>query len=116
MAWCDLTIPNATATRDFYASVVGWKPVGLEMDGYEDYCMNRPSDGQTVAGICHRQGPNSDISPVWLVYFTVADIDASLKAVTEGGGKVLRPTVEMGGGKMAVIQDPAGAICALFQS
>lgn len=116
MAWCDLTIPNAAETRDFYASVIGWKPTGVDMDGYQDYCMNRPEDGHTVAGICHRQGPNSDIPPVWLVYFTVADIEASLKAVLDGGGKVIRPTVDMGGGKMAIIQDPAGAICAVYQS
>jgi hypothetical protein len=116
MAWCDLTVPNATETRDFYAAVVGWKPTGLEMEGYEDYCMNRPEDGQTAAGICHRQGPNADLPPVWLVYFTVSDLQASLESVLSKGGKIVRPAKEMGGGKMAVIQDPSGAICALFQT
>lgn len=115
IAWCDLSVPNATAVRDFYSAVVGWTSTGFEMEGYEDYCMNRPSDGQTVAGICHQRGPNADIPVAWLVYITVPDLAKSLQEVVTRGGTVVRPAKEAGGGSMAIVRDPAGAIFALYQ-
>ena len=65
--WVDLTVPKAGTVRDFYAEVVGWKPAEVGMDGYTDYCMNRPTDGQTVAGVCHQRGTNADLPSVWLI-------------------------------------------------
>ena len=71
---------------------------------------------QCVAGICHARGGNADFPPHWIVYFNVDDIDASVAHVTEGGGQVLVGPKSMGGGRYCVIQDPAGAVCALWQS
>ena len=115
----DLTVEDAGAVRDFYSAVVGWEPQDISMGDYADYCMAPPrttrNANQPVAGICHRRGPNADLPPVWLVYVTVADIVASLEQVTALGGKVLSQTRSSSGGHYAVIQDPAGAICALYQ-
>ena len=113
--WTDLTVPDAGRVRDFYAAVVGWKHESLDMGGYDDFCMNTPADGQTVAGICHARGENAGLPPVWLVYINVANLAASLTQVRELGGEVLTAIREMGGGRMAVIRDPAGAVAALFQ-
>lgn len=115
IAWTDLTVSDATQVRDFYAAVVGWQFTPLDMGGYADYCMNRPGDGQTVAGICHARGDNAKLPPQWLVYINVADLDTSLAKTTKLGGRVIAPAREMGGGRMAVVQDPAGAVAALFQ-
>jgi predicted enzyme related to lactoylglutathione lyase len=115
----DLTVEDAGAVRDFYAAVVGWEPQPISMGDYADYCMAPPKvnklDSQPVAGICHKRGPNADLPPVWLVYLTVPDIAASLANVQALGGKVLAQTRSSSGGYYAVIQDPAGAICALYQ-
>ena len=114
--WCDLTVPDAGAIRDFYAEVVGWTSTGLDMGGYEDYCMNEPGEGQTVAGICHARGANAGLPALWLVYITVDDCDLAAARAVERGGKVLRPAGAMGPqGRYCVIQDPAGAVCALYQ-
>ena len=115
ISWTDLTVPNATVVRDFYAAVAGWTASPVEMDGYDDYSMNTPS-GTTVAGICHARGSNAGLPAQWLVYITVANLDESLKQCRELGGRVIAPPRDMGGsGRMAVIQDPAGAVAALFQ-
>src|SRR5262245_16634779 len=89
--WTDLTVPDAKRVRDFYAAVVGWTHEALDMDGYDDYCMNRPDDGQTVAGICHARGENTSLPPVWLVYINVANVEASCVQVKALGGDVLTP-------------------------
>ena len=45
IAWCDLTVPDAEAVRDFYHHVVGWQVAEVDMGGYADYCMNEPATG-----------------------------------------------------------------------
>lgn len=116
IGWIDLTVSDATAVRDFYQSVTGWTPSPVEMGGYQDFCMLPPGEGQPVAGICHARGQNIGLPPVWLVYITVDDLDQSIRRCEELGGKVVRPTTDMGAsGRFCVISDPAGASCALFE-
>ena len=115
ISWADLTVPNAEHVKDFYAAVVGWTHSSVEMDGYSDYCMNKPADVETVTGICHAKGANAGLPAQWLLYVNVADLDKSIAACTANGGTVLQAPRNAGGGKMAVIQDPAGACMALFE-
>jgi len=116
IGWVDLTIPEAGRVRDFYSKVVGWTVASVDMGGYEDYCMNHPETGTTVAGICHARGTNLGIPPQWLVYITVPDMAKAMAAVKANGGEILRePTGGGGAGSMCVIRDPAGAVAALFQ-
>ena len=116
ISWMDLTVPRAEDVCRFYEQVAGWTSTPLDMGGYSDYCMNAPQTGKTVAGICHARGENANLPAQWLIYITVADLEASLKQCTLLGGKVLCPARDMGeSGIMAVIQDPAGAVAALFQ-
>lgn len=115
MGWFDLTVPNADAVRDFYRAVVGWGVQECEMEGYSDYVMTLPGNGKGVSGVCWARGANTGLPPVWLIYVTVADIDASIASVLELGGKVLVGPKNMGAARYCVIQDPAGASLALYQ-
>ncbi len=115
ISWTDLTVKDAEGVKAFYEGVVGWKSEGLSMGDYEDFCMQRPADGQTVAGICHAKGVNAKIPPAWLIYITVDDINASVAKVKELGGEVLDGPRSAGGGTMCVIRDPAGAVAGLYQ-
>lgn len=116
MMWCDLTVVDAEAIRDFYSEVVGWTAQPLDMGGYSDYVMMQPGTEEGVAGICHKRGPNAEIPSQWLVYFTVADLDVAIQNCTARGGHVVVGPREMGESRYAIISDPAGAVCALFQS
>ena len=115
ITWCDLTVENAPAVRGFYEKVIGWNSEAMDMGGYEDFGMNLPSNGKTVAGICHARGANAGLPPQWLIYLTVADLGASLKACRKLGGKVVAGPRPLSGGRMAVISDPSGAVAALFE-
>lgn len=114
MMWFDLTVDNAETVRDFYQQVVGWKPEAVDMGDYQDFNM-KSEDGQTAAGICHRRGDNQGQPPQWMIYITVADLDQSLAACQAHGGQILVPIRGGGGSRFAVIQDPAGAVCTLFE-
>lgn len=117
IGWRDLTVPDAEGVRDFYEQVVGWCHEPVDMGEYSDFSMLTPSTGDCVAGICHARGGNAGLPAQWLIYIFVDDLDASLAACTEKGGGVLSGPTGMGGqGRYAVIQDPAGAVCALFEA
>ena len=114
--WVDLTVDNAEQVRDFYQQVVGWGSVPFSMGDYEDYCMTPPGSEQPVAGVCHARGNNAGLPPQWLMYITVEDLDKSLDQCSSLGGSVLAGPKQAGPeGRFAVIKDPAGAVCALYQ-
>ncbi|MCA8974366.1 MAG: VOC family protein [Planctomycetes bacterium] len=117
IAWVDLTIADASATRDFYRQVVGWtvEDVAMEDAGerYADYCMLSP-DGSSVAGVCHARGANLGIPPAWMLYLPVGDLAESIDRVREEGGTVIRESRGADGAYAhAVIQDPVGACLTL---
>lgn len=111
--WIDLTVDNASEIRDFYQAVVGFGSEPLSMGAYDDYVMT-DGDGTVRSGICHRRGSNASLPPQWLVYFAVADVDSATAECERRGGSVLERQ-NQGGQNFAVIRDPAGAVCALFQ-
>ena len=113
--WADLTVENAAEIRDFYKSVVGWDSSEVDMGGYSDFCMSLPSDGKTVAGVCHLRGTNADLPSQWLIYIAVEDLDRSMARCIEKGGSVIAGPKGFGEqARFCVIRDPAGAVAALY--
>ena len=117
ISWLDLTVSNASATRDFYRQVVDWSVQEVEMEDaserYADYNMCG-DDGDPLAGVCHARGVNQGLPPIWMIYLPVGDLAESLRRAREGGGKVIKATRGTDGEyAYAVIQDPVGACLAL---
>ena len=118
IAWLDLTVSDASTTRDFYRQVVGWSVQNVEMEdggeGYADYNM-LGEGGNPAAGVCHSRGVNEGLPPVWMIYLPVGDLAESLRRVQEEGGRVVK---EMQGKDeeyvYAVVRDPVGAYVALM--
>ena len=77
--------------------------------------MIPPEGGDPIAGICHARGSNADLPVAWLVYWVVADLDASVRTVGEMSGEVVVAPRPLSGGRFSVVRDPAGAVSALYQ-
>jgi predicted enzyme related to lactoylglutathione lyase len=116
IGWIDISVDDATGLRDFYKSVVGWNSEDVSMGDYNDYSMAMPGTGDVVTGICHARGSNAELQGGWLVYITVADVQASAAACTAHGGNVIVEPRGLAGGQFCVIEDPSGAIAALYQA
>ena len=54
-------------------------------------------------------------SPYWLVYFQVADTDASTATISSLGGTVVQPAEDTPYGRLAVVRDPAGNTFAIIK-
>lgn len=115
IGWLDLTVSDASGLRDFYCDVIGWQPQALSMGEYSDFAMLSPDDGEAVAGICHALGSNADLPSQWLVYIIVENVEQSARRCVANGGTLLVDPRALAGGRFCVIEDPQGAVLALFQ-
>ena len=117
ISWLDLTVSDASATRDFYRQVVDWSVQDVEMedgsDRYADYKMFG-DDGNPAAGVRHARGVNLGLPPMWMIHLPVGDLAESVRRVREEGGKIMKTT--RGNAEedaCAVVQDLVGACLAL---
>ena len=112
--WQDLTVDDASAIKDFYCAVVGWKSEEVKVEDHHDYNIIDPQTNEVVAGICHRAGSISKFPPQWINYVMVEDINVSIDICNKLGGKILDGPKLMGGSQFVLIQDPAGAYFGLM--
>jgi len=117
VTWIDLTVSGAETVKNFYSEVTGWKVDKVSMGDYNDYNMLSPSSGKPIAGICNKLGANENLPSHWLIYITIENMNEKIARCKELGGQILVEPKDVGGyGKYCVIKDPAGAVCALFES
>lgn len=115
VGWIDITVGDAESLRDFYSAVTGWQPKNVSMGEYNDFLMTVPGGDEPAAGICHARGDNAELPPQWLIYILVTDADESAAECKARGGKVLLGPKPLSGGRFCVIEDPSGAVAALYQ-
>jgi len=115
--WVELGTTNGEAAKKFYTELFGWSsndnPIGPDMV----YTMLR-LDGKDVGALYQLSGEmiSQGIPPHWLSYVSVTSADESAeKAKSLGGTLRKEPFDVFDVGRMAVIQDPTGAVFALWQ-
>ena len=108
--WNELMTRNAEAAKTFYGTTLGWTfdamphPLGT-------YSVAK-LDGEPVAGMLPMSGPDFAAVPEqWLSYIAVDDVDARLRSAIAAGGKAIRGPFDVPKvGRIAIVQDPAGAV------
>ena len=116
--WPELASTDANAVRPFYAKLFGWthtdNPMGPEMV----YTIFH-KDGKDVAAL-YTMMPDMKAQGVpahWASYVSCEDVNASAaKAATLGATVIMGPMDVMEHGRMAVLQDPTGAMVSLWQA
>ena len=112
-SWVDLSSSDAEASRAFYAKIFGWDVEVNEDPQYGGYALARIG-GKDAAGIGPKMDPNAPTA--WNVYIGTDDIDGLASRVSEAGGTALMAPFDVGDqGRMAVFQDPAGAVISAWQ-
>lgn len=110
LAWNELVSPDLDASAEFYGELFDWQLEPMEGGGMP-YLIIKTSEGQMNGGI----RPAMENEPTyWLVYLGSDDIGASLGKAGELGGTTLVDEMDIGMGKIGVVQDPQGAVFAMF--
>ena len=114
VTWNEFMTRDFAAAKDFYAKVFGYTYTDIAPEGF-DYATIEV-DGNTVGGMgtLPPEVP-AQVPPHWRVYFAVDDADAAVEKVSEFGGSVLRPPMDMPYGRHADVADPQGATFALIK-
>jgi predicted enzyme related to lactoylglutathione lyase len=113
--WDELMTTDPHAAAKFYADLVGWTTEEMDMGEGGKYLMMKRGD--VMAAGMMKMPPGVDAPPHWLSYIHVADVDASTTKARELGATIHgepRDIPEIG--RFSVLQDPAGAVIALFRS
>jgi predicted enzyme related to lactoylglutathione lyase len=116
--WYELMTSDANAAAKFYGDVVGWT-IAAETDSKADmdYRMIGRSDGGQAGGVLQLSAGMQEHGayPIWLPYFHVADVDATIAAMEADGAKVLMPAVDHEVGRFAMLSDPQGVVFYLMK-
>ncbi len=110
-SWVDLGAPDIGAALGFYSALFGWDGEDMgEEAGHYTMCKLR---GKSVAAIGPAMNPGP---PTWTTYITVSSVDETAAKITEAGGTVVAPPMDvMEAGRMAVATDPTGAFFSIWE-
>lgn len=112
--WLDLGAPDVPAAAAFYGAVLGWDYEPMSGGGEDMEGGMFRKDGKIVGGLgkLTEKGARS----AWMIYYSVADADATTEAVERAGGTVrVTPTDLDEWGRMAQYSDPLGGQFAVWQ-
>jgi predicted enzyme related to lactoylglutathione lyase len=113
--WIELGTTDQPAAKSFYQALFGWTPADMPM-GPDDFYTIFKLEGRDAAAaytLLPEQRAQG-VPPNWMLYIMVVSADDAAKRAAELGGTVLKDAFDVfDAGRMAVLQDPTGAVfCA----
>lgn len=114
--WVELATTDQAGAKGFYGNLFGWAPDDRPIGPDATYTMFK--HGGRDAGAAYTLGPEQKgVPPNWGVYVAVASADDAAKRADKLGAKVLAPPFDVFDvGRMAVLQDPTGAVFSVWEA
>jgi predicted enzyme related to lactoylglutathione lyase len=113
--WTELGTTDPAAAKKFYTSLFGWKANDLPIPDGGTYTMLENADGKAVCALYKNQQPG--VPPHWGLYVTVTSASDAQKKAESLGAKTLMAAFDvMDVGRMAVLQDPTGAVINVWEA
>ncbi len=112
LCWNELVTTDVDAAKAFYPAVFGWgvSDQGVADDAGSPYTEWKVAD-RSIGGMMPKpENLPPEVPSYWGTYFAVADCDAAAAKVTELGGAVLMPPMDIEPGRFAVVADPFGGM------
>ncbi|MFL5884538.1 MAG: VOC family protein [Thermoleophilaceae bacterium] len=114
--WVATVQPDPDAAARFYGELLGWETEDLmppDHPGSYFLCTLR---GRDVAAVVSQHGAPAPPAAVWTTHVQVDSADEAGAKAKEAGGEVIgEPFDSPGGGRMAVVADPAGAVLCAWE-
>jgi uncharacterized protein len=112
LCWQELATSDTAMAKDFYTKVFRWNAQTRDDVGiaYTEFYLGVPGQSQPAGGMMQLTSEWAGIPPHWMIYFAVADCDATAEKATALGAKVLVPPSDIPNvGRFAVVSDQQGA-------
>jgi predicted enzyme related to lactoylglutathione lyase len=117
-SWIELSSTDQNAAKTFYTSLFGWEFQDFPMGPDDVYTMFALKSRVCAAIFTQRADENAmGIPSHWNLYIGVENADDAAKRAGELGATVLAPPFDVDvHGRMAVLQDPTGAVFSVWQA
>lgn len=108
LTWNEVNTTDMEATARFLEQVFGVETSAVPAveSGYKTFEVA----GVPRGGILQMTEEWEGIPPHWMAYFAVDDVDATCAAIEDAGGQVSIAPFDSDFGRMAVVNDPQGAV------
>jgi uncharacterized protein len=116
--WPELSTNDQQGAKAFYGKVFGWTAVDLAIGPDQFYSMFQLELREVGAAYTLRQEQTEHgVVPHWMLYVAVENADATAAKAESLGARVLAAPFDVfAAGRMAVIQDPTGAVFSIWQA
>src|SRR6185503_20252219 len=116
--WPELATTDQKGAVSFYRSLLGWGLNDQPMGPGESYSMFTVRDAEVAAAYTMRpEERQHGVPPHWNSYVSVTSADDTVKRAQELGGTALvAPFDVFDFGRMAVLQDPTGAVFCIWEA
>jgi predicted enzyme related to lactoylglutathione lyase len=115
--WVDLATTDAEGAKKFYSELMGWTMADTPAGEGMVYTMLQI--GEKAVAALYGMGPEQRAQGLpshWMSYVAVSNVDETVEQTKSLGGTIImEPADVFEYGRMANIQDPTGAILALWQ-
>jgi uncharacterized protein len=114
VGWVELMTADPKAVQGFYSELCGWEFEEMDMGGGMIYHVAKVGE-KSVAGMMAFP-PEAPKMPMWGVYISVADADATAAKAGELGGQTLFDLMDIPGvGRFGGVLDPGGAMISFIK-
>jgi hypothetical protein len=116
--WVELATTDQPAAQAFYSKIFGWSPRDMPIGPNQDYTIFDLQGRPAAASYTLRADQRSHgVPPHWDLYVAVQSADETAARAKQLGGSVLAEPFEVfDAGRMAVLQDPTGAVFCIWQA
>jgi len=109
--WVELQSTDIDTDVKWLKDSFGFTTDEMEMPDGKYHILKRGDE--MTGGVSAPMG--SDMPSAWVIWFNVADVDATLEKATQHNGTILAPAFDIPDtGRMGVIQDPAGGVIGVM--
>ena len=113
--WVELATRDIARAEAFYGAVLGWRAEPFPAGPGQYRVLSVPGQQDGFGGLLEMDEQWEGVPSHWSIYLQVADVDATLDKAVALGGSVCVPAFDVPGvGRIARIDDPAGAGCYLM--
>jgi uncharacterized protein len=116
--WVELGTSDQPGAKRFYNQLFAWTANDVPIGPDDFYTMFQLRARDVAAAYTLRADQRErGVPPHWMLYVAAKDADATSEKAASLGGKILAPPFDVFDvGRMAVIQDPTGAVFAIWQA
>lgn len=115
--WMDLSTTDPEGAKKFYSQLFQWGMSDVPVEGMTYTLIQK--NGKDLGGLAPQMKEQKDmgVPPHWMTYVAVNSASEAADRAASLGGKVLMGAFDvMEHGRMAVIQDPTGAVFAVWEA